>query len=105
MSQRFNHNNIATIKRLVNEDGKSTYSEVGECIGRLYFSDSDQNSPGLQTMAQGWLFEADADVDIRESDRLTIDEQDYIVRGKIKEDFKREYFIRLLLEKPNKKNQ
>lgn len=108
MGERFNYNHLATIKRITNSGvgvgSKGTYSTVGTCYGYLHTIDQDQNSLGNMVMAQAQQFEVSADVDIRASDRLVINNVEYPVRGVQLNDFKRNSSITCSLEKPLRAN-
>lgn len=80
--QYFTQNNtISAIKRQSYSGGKSTYSTVGSGTGYLRpLSEEQASANGLQFgLAFNLLVETD--VDIRETDRVTVDSEEYTVKG------------------------
>lgn len=76
-----NQKTITAIKRQVYVGNKSSYSSVGTATGYLRPLSEEQASINGVQFGQGFQLIIETDVDVREADKVTIDGQEFTVRG------------------------
>jgi len=70
-----------TTKRLTIASGKSTYSSYGSGFGFFKPMSDEMAMINSIQIGQGFLLVVDGEVDIKATDRLTINSEDYDVKG------------------------
>lgn len=99
---RFNYDTLATVHRASYTGNAGSYSEANSYYGFFQPIDQDNNTIALNIMGQAYQFVTEGDADIKASDKLIINSEDYRVRGVKRNDMKRHDFLTVLLEKPLK---
>jgi len=82
MLSRYSYNTSATVKRQAYTADKSTYSTVSGTINGYFAPTATNESTGYQgIISQSYQFVTDGQQDIRANDRLTINSEEYGVKG------------------------
>lgn len=98
---RFNYDTIATKQDLSYTGNKGSYSGSAEFYGFFSPIDSDENVIALGIVGQAYQFVTEGTADIEATDILTINSEEYRVRGVRRNRMKRQDKLTCIMEKPS----